>query len=439
MRAERPALSARAAAAIAVGEVIGKGRSLREALAEVLVRLPESRERAFAQALAFETCRWYPRQRMRLAGLMSRPIKREESVVQALLACGLTQLLELGSPEHAAVAATVEVTRELGKPWATGLVNAVLRNAQRHRADLLESASRDRNELGLAHPAWLIERIRVDWPEQADAIFEAANTQAPLWLRVNRARSSRDAQIAALTELGAAAHPHLPDAIRLPPGTTPAAVAGLESGECSVQDAAAQLCAELMDLKPGQRVLDACAAPGGKAAHMLEQQPTLELLAIDSDAVRLERVASGLRRLGLDARLLAADAAATGDWWDGRPFARILLDAPCSGTGVIRRHPDIKLLRRPEDIAAQAALQRRLLDALWPLLEPGGRLVYATCSILREENAQQVAAFLARHSDARALPVPEWFGDESGAGRQNLPGRLQMDGFFYACLQKLNG
>ncbi|HZV37571.1 MAG TPA: 16S rRNA (cytosine(967)-C(5))-methyltransferase RsmB, partial [Pseudoxanthomonas sp.] len=287
-------------------------------------------------------------------------------------------------------------------------------------------------------PAWLRERIATDWPAQAEAIFAASAQPAPLWLRVNRQRNSRDDYARRLAEagIGFCIDEVLPDAIRIDEPLAVADLPGFADGDASVQDASAQFVADALSPASASCVLDACAAPGGKTAHLLERDPTLHVLALDVDARRLKRVAETLQRVGVEARLQAADAADTDAWWNGEAFDAILLDAPCSATGIVRRQPDVLLHRRPADIDALVALQARLLDALWATLKPGGALLYATCSILKDENQRQVEAFLARTADAQAEPLDGRYGHAADPGRQRLPGEGGRDGFFYARLRK---
>jgi 16S rRNA (cytosine967-C5)-methyltransferase len=326
--------------------------------------------------------------------------------------------------------------RVLKQSAFAGLVNALLRRFLRERADLDAKLDRD-PATHWAHPRWLIDTIRRKWPDHADEILAANNREAALTLRVNLRRGTRAALLERLhaEAIDATALAEVDSAIVLGDGGDVTRLPGYAEGAFSVQDAAAQRAVELLDVRDGQRVLDACAAPGGKAAHILERA-TVDLLALDRDALRLPRVHENLARLGLAARVVAADAGIPDTWWDGRAFDRILLDAPCTASGIIRRQPDIKLHRRSSDIAPLAATQLHLLSSLWPLLAGGGRLVYATCSILRAENQDVIAAFLAAHADAHASEVPAAFGIAAGVGRQNLPGHGGMDGFFYALLEK---
>lgn len=427
----------RAAAARAVGRVLGQGESLSWALPRELEQLPAS-ERALAAELAFGALRYGPRYEKVVAALMKRPLRARAPAVHAALLIGVHQLFEMRVPAHAAVAETVEAVRIVGGEWAVGLVNAVLRRVQAEAPQLREHFAHD-PEFAHAHPRWLLDALAADWPDDWPAIVSAGNGRADLSLRVNARRGTRAAYAERLATAGIAcvAHEFARDALLLPDGGEPTQLPGFKDGDCSVQDAAAQLCVELLDLAPGLRLLDACAAPGGKCAHALEREPALaEVVALDLDAKRLDRVAENMLRLGLSARLLVGDAAAPAGWWDGRCFERILLDSPCSGSGIIRRHPDIKLLRRPRDLDALTHTQAKLLDALWPLLAPGGRLVYATCSVLEREGARQVARFVARTPDAAALPLAVPWGRVRGMGRQVLPGDSGMDGFFYAALVK---
>lgn len=429
-------LSPRQAAALAVARVIRGGESLADALPAVIAAVAAG-DRALAAELAYGTLRYLPRLEFLLTQLMTRPVRRREPEVHALLLVGLYQLGYTRVPAHAAVSETVTAARALDKAWAAGLTNAVLRRYQRER-DALEARLDAHPVARFAHPAWLIEAVRRDWPDDWEAVLAANNARAPLTLRVNAARTTREAYCARLAAAGLAAepHPYARDAVTLADAVDVEHLPGFAQGEVSVQDAAAQLAADLVDPRPGERLLDACAAPGGKTGHLLERAGDAELVALDADSGRLARIAENLARLGLAARLVVGDARKPRDWWDGRPFDRILLDAPCSASGVIRRHPDIKTLRRATDLPKLAGQQAAMLDALWPLLQPGGKLVYATCSIFEAENAAQIARFVARHADAVAVPLAVPWGRVRGFGRQILPGEAGMDGFFYACLVK---
>jgi 16S rRNA (cytosine967-C5)-methyltransferase len=428
----------RAAAGRIVAAVARRGRSLDEAMSQDFPGLAEA-DRGLVAQLAYGTLRAYPRLDRWVDLLLARPLPERDIEVHDLLAVGLYQLEDTRVPDHAAVAATVEAVRQLGRHQYAGLVNACLRRWLREREALQARVARH-PEVVHAHPRWWLEALAADWPKDWEAVVAAANLQGPMWVRVNRLRESRDAWLERLVAAGgsATAWDPAPEALRLDAPMSVDSLPGFASGDVSVQDAAAQLAAPLLAAAPGMRVLDACAAPGGKTGHLLEQCPEIALTALDISPRRLERVRENLARLGLAADVVAGDAGDPRAWWDGQPYDRILLDAPCTGSGVVRRHPDIKLLRRPEDVAAMAAQQAGLLEALWPLLAPGGRLLYATCSVFRAENAARATAFLARHPEARALDLgdPGW-GRRAGPGRQILTGEAGMDGFYYACLTRL--
>ena len=423
----------RAAAARVLDAVLHGGRSLKAELATVLPTIADPRDRALLEAIVFAALRMHARYAAALAQWMPKPPGRRDGALRALLYVGFAQLDALQLPAHAALASTVDAARVLGRAHQAGLVNALLRRAQR---DGLPEA-----DASAAWPRWLLDRLQRDHPGQVEAIVRASAEAGPLWLRVNRRLATPEGVLARLAEsrIEAVQEPACPDGLRIDSPVPVSALPGFADGELSVQDGSAQLVADALAPAPGARVLDACAAPGGKAAHLLERDRALRLLALDMDARRLDRVRATLARLALDdgnVRLRAADAADVSTWWDGTPFDAILLDAPCSATGVVRRQPDILLHRRASDIDDLVALQARLLDAVWPTLAPGGTLLYATCSILRRENDAQVAAFLARTPDARLQPLDARFGEDTGHGSQRLPGQDGMDGFFYARIRK---
>lgn len=436
------AAHARADAARVVDAVVRDGRTLEDALAQ---QPANAAARAAVQSLAWGSIRWFPELDACLALLAGRPACKLDPAVRALVIVGLYQLDHSQTPPHAAVAETVEAARLLGKARAVGLVNAILRRFQRERAAILAAAHRAPEALH-AHPLWLIEALERDWPEGWRGILAAGNEHPPMWLRVNARHGSAEAYRVRLDMAGMAAKASdlAPEALRLLQPVPIADLPGFVAGDVSVQDAAAQLAARLLDARAGMRVLDACAAPGGKACHLLELQPALsELVALDIDPKRVARIRENLDRLGLAATVLTGDAVEPATWWDGRPFERILLDVPCSGTGVIRRHPDIKLLRRREDIVAFAARQRRLLDTAWPLLSPGGRLLYATCSVLRAENIAVVEGFLAANpgavdvtGSARLFASGRLPNPGPGPGLALPTGAAGADGFYYACLER---
>lgn len=430
-----PAGSAlRARAARVLVAVLGEGRSLKAVLGEVLPGVADVRDRALLEAICFGALRHRRRYEFVLSEWLAKPLARRDYPVHCLLLAGLAQLDAVGLPAHAAVGTTAEATRDLGRAPLVGMVNAILRRASREPWPATPGPG-----VATSHPDWLVERLRADWPDACEAILDANNLSAPLWLRAHGSPDSRDRLREALDAAGltAQAPATVPGALRLDEPVPVDRLPGWREGALSVQDGAAQLAVLALAPAPGERVLDACAAPGGKTVQIAEAIGDGELLALDVEPRRLEQVTRRLERLGGSGpriRTKAADAGTPQDWWDGRPFDAILLDAPCSATGIIRRQPDIKWHRRAADIGELVRTQARLLEALWPLLRPGGRLVYATCSVLRDENQRQVDAFLARTPDAVAKPLDERFGRASGAGRQRLPGEGGMDGFFYAAL-----
>ncbi len=439
--------NSRVMAARTLVQVLQQRKSLSDILAQHAAEFTLPRERALMQELCYGVVRWKPRLEAVLERLLHAPFKERDQDIHCLLLVGLYQLAYLNLPAHAAVDATVTAAGVLGKGWAKGVVNAVLRNYLRDSTRLLAEADASESSR-LAHPAWLLAMLQQAWPGDHhglswQAIVAANNQRPPMCLRVNVRRASREQYLATLQAAGLAAHaaPNSSQGVVLEQPMSVDNLPGFGVGEVSVQDAGAQLAAGWLGAEPGERVLDACSAPGGKACHILELQPSLlELVALDNSAPRLARVRENLVRLGLEARLVEGDAGAPEGWWDGRPFDRILLDAPCSGTGVIRRHPDIKWLRRPTDIAAAAQTQRRLLQALWPLLKPGGVLLYAVCSVLPEEGEQQVRGFIAEQQDAQAEPLalPDAAAPEPSRCGISLPTGScgGMDGFYYARLRK---
>ena len=426
----------RAAAARSLDRVVA-GATLDSALAEQAPDLAE-RDRPLARELCAGTLRHFQRLDAALVELLDRPLRRRDSEVRALALIGLYQLAELRVPSHAAVSATVDAASLLGRHRAKGLLNALLRRFQREGEAIvagLEVAAR------YAHPQWLWSAIGAHWPAQRDTIVQANNSRPPMTLRVNAARNDRDAYIAMLRRAGidAVAGTMSPEAVALTEAMDVAALPGFADGDCSVQDEAAQLAARALAPNPGERVLDACAAPGGKACHLLELEPSLALTAMDISEQRLQRVAANLERLGLAATLIAADAGTPPEHLATPGFDAILADVPCSATGVIRRHPDIKLLRRPTDIPEFAAQQLAILRGLWPLLAPGGRLLYVTCSILPAENSDVVAAFLDEHPGAgeAALDLPDAVPCPHGVQLLPVPGGC--DGLYFALLTKAAG
>jgi len=426
----------RALAVQALLAVARDGQTLTQATERVAASSADPRDAALVKELCYGTLRFQPRLDAWLAKLVERPLKVADLDVKFLILIGLYQLAYMRIPAHAALQETVETSRALNKGWAAGLVNAVLRRFQREQA-VIEAAVADALQARYAFPQWFIEELKRDWPEHWQGMLEAGNERPPFTLRVNRRVQSREEYLGKLVAAGLEAKPcvHSPDGVILAAAMDVKALPGFAEGAVSVQDEGAQLAEALLDAHDGMRVLDACAAPGGKTCHLLERH-ALALIAVEQDVKRAQRIRENLTRLKLDAVLKVADAAVVQSWWEGEAYHRILLDAPCSASGVVRRHPDVKLRRTPGEVASAAALQARLLGALWPLLAPGGKLLYVTCSVFQRENAAQIAAFLAGHPDAAALPLDAAWGVASGPGRQVLMGEGGMDGFYYACLEK---
>jgi 16S rRNA (cytosine967-C5)-methyltransferase len=424
--------------------VVERGRSLDAVLSAESTS--NKQERGLLRSLSYDSIRWYVRLEALLERLLSRPNQTLEPEIRALAIVGLCQLIYTDIPAHAAVAETVAATRVLKQPRAAGFVNAILRRCQREQAQLLPKIDRDL-AVRTAHPRWLVEKLRKDWGDRASDILDANNQRPPFWIRVNRARvtaANYREQLQA-KQIGVLASAFDDTALLLDRAMDVSDLPGFDEGLVSVQDAAAQLAGHLLDPQAGERILDACAAPGGKTGHLLELAPELAALtAVDVSPERLTRVSQNLQRLGIAAQVLAADAAEPAKWWDGKPFNRILLDVPCSATGVIRRHPDIKLLRRSDDIAPLAARQSQLLRALWPLLQPGGRLLYASCSALQAETTAVIADFLrdepsARDATGERLQLLPPIGEGTRVGAHGLriaAGSAGMDGFYYALLEK---
>lgn len=415
-------------------QVVQQGRSLDDIVAADWYRSlnAPARDLAFSRELAYGLCRWYFALAELLRPRLQKPLRDRDRDIEIILLLGLYQLLVLDTGRHAAVNETVQLARGQGKNWAAGLVNAVLRGAIRDRLAL------DPDKPEAAYPAWLVQRIRHDWGERADALLRGGNQRPPLSLRVDTRRTTVAEAIDKLAAAGVEAlpHPRVATAIELPEPCEVTGLPGFAEGLLSVQDVSAQLAAGLLDCRPGQRALDACAAPGGKTLHLLQSCDELELEALDTSAPRLERLEENLRRAGQSARVTIGDASAPDEWFRGEAYDRILVDAPCSASGVLRRHPDIKLLRRESDIMPLQERQARMLDALWRLLKSGGRMLYCTCSILKEENQNQVGKFVERHPDCRVEAIEADWGVAQSPGRQILTGSDNMDGFYYAVLTR---
>lgn len=412
------------------------GASLSAALPKGLEPLAEKRRPA-AQALVYGVLRHFEKLKALSGLLLKKPFKPKDKIVFALLLVGLFELRDKKTATHAVVNELVKVVKKQ-RQWAGGLVNACLRRYQRE-TEVLENAILQQEPAKYGLPQWWLDRLQEAWPEQWESIAAQFSLAAPMTLRVNLDRVSRDDYRSQLLELGIDSHVHplVASALELAAPVDVAELPGFADGLVSVQDAAAQLAGWLLDVQPGQRVLDACAAPGGKMAHLLEQaNGDLQMSAVEFDPVRAEKLSDTLKRLQYSADVIVADAGDIQRWWQGEKFDRILLDAPCSATGTVRRNPDVKRHRKAADIDELVTTQVMLLNRLWEVLKPGGLMVYATCSIMPQENEEQIRAFVNSHGDAESLDFEADWGHSVGLGRQILPGEFGMDGFYYACMRK---
>lgn len=434
-------MNVRAAAAQVIFKVVDKQLSLSTVLPEYQQKVA-SKDAALLQEIAYGVLRFLPRLEFISRQLIAKPLKGKQRVVHHLILVGLYQLTYMRVPAHAAVAETVNGIKTLKRPALKGIVNGVLRNFQRQQAEL-EAQALESETGRFSHPGWYIKQLKEQYPQHWQSILEANNQRPPMWLRVNQQQYDLKAYQDLLNQQGISSHTNevLPQGLLLEKACDVNQLPEFAQGACSVQDGAAQLAAYLVEPQAGERILDCCAAPGGKTMHLLELQPQLKLVqALDIEAQRLERVEQNCQRLGLKAQIICGDASKPEQWWDGEQYDKILLDAPCSATGVIRRHPDIKWLRKAKDIEALSELQAKIIDAIWPLLKPGGTLVYATCSILKQENEQQIQAFLQRQSQAQHMQIEasQNAQAQSQLGWQLLPGEWQQDGFYYCKLRKTN-
>ncbi|MGB6137180.1 MAG: 16S rRNA (cytosine(967)-C(5))-methyltransferase RsmB [Shewanella sp.] len=425
-------MNVRALAAKAIYEVLEKGISLSVALPDQQQHLQNGKDKALLAELCYGVMRQLPQLDKCVSDCLAKPFKGKQRILHQLLIVGCYQLYFTRIPAHAAISETAEACRQLRFDGLVKVINGVLRNIQRQESAL----NTDSDTLRFNTPAWFIKRLQQAYPDNWQAIIEQSHQRPPMWLRNNRLSQSREEYLSALTaqDIGAEAGPS-PDSILLDSPKDVANLPEFMQGASSVQDGAAQWAATLLAPAANELVLDACAAPGGKSCHLIELAPSINLVAVDFDEKRLARVQQNLDRLHLKAQVIHGDAANIDSWWQGQQFDRILLDAPCSATGVIRRHPDIKWLRKNNDIEELANLQRQIFDHCWQWLKPGGTLLYATCSILPQENSQQVEQFLARTADAKLVPIAQQSNPED-IGWQILPGQDNMDGFYYARLVK---
>lgn len=391
---------------------------------------------ALVQEYCFGVCRWYHKLDGWAQRLLDKPLRKKDRDIHCLILLGLYELFFMRTPSHAAVNETVATVESLNKLWAKGVINAVLREAQRTHATLLQADELD-YVCKYSHPQWLLDRLKQDWPADYRDILEANNQRAPMTLRVNLSRCTRTEYLAQLDNSGLAAHAGqlTPTAIHLNTPTDVTNLPGFAQGVVSVQDEASQLLPLLLPVQSGQQVLDVCAAPGGKTCALMEAVPDLQVVCLDNDNKRLPRLQENLQRCGLVATVQCADITRE-PYSTDKVFDAILLDVPCSATGVIRRHPDIKILRTPEELTSLVSRQAALLAAAWPLLMQGGHLLYSTCSELQMENSRQLEAFLAKHPDAHSLPLNIADARECTVGSQLFPQPGGVDGFYYALLRK---
>ncbi len=419
-----------------LSRVVKDGQSLTIALDNTFTSIEESKDRAFIQALSYGVMRQYYRLDFILQQLLPKPLRNKDTDIKMLLLIGLYQLKYMRVKSHAAVSETVSAAKK--KSWAKSLINGVLRRYLREQIELEKKADQNPSAL-TSHPEWLISKIEKDWPEQSEKVLLENDRLPPMVLRVNLAQTSQNEYLDLLTEhsIKATAVSFCSSAIVLDQPVIVEKLPGFTQGLVSVQDTAAQLATELLDIQEGHCVLDLCSAPGGKAAAILEKEPKIKfLLAVDIDESRINRVRDNLQRLKLQAEVVVGDASQPETWAKNRTFERILVDAPCSALGVIRRHPDIKVLRRETDLNALQNIQQEILNAAWDLLVPGGILLYATCSILKQENEEQIEMFLNNHANASELSICAEWGMKRPFGRQVLTGDQGMDGFYYARLVK---
>jgi len=436
-KVKKPKVSIARQASLKTIKQVLAGQSLSSVQARTIDRLEDSRDRGLANEIVNGVLRWRWQLEYFISRLLTKPLKPKDADIQLILMMALYELTECRTPDYAIINEAVELVRAAGKKWAASLVNAVLRNFTREKEVLL--ASIDQDAVRYSHPLWILQKIKDDWPEHWQQIAEANNQRPAFWLRVNQRQYETAEYRQLLSEINIESEPSaLADhALKLAHGIDVRTLPGFAEGAVSVQDVGAQLSAELLHIFEGQQVLDLCAAPGGKTCHILERYDSLgSLLAVEVDAQRMLRVSENLQRLKLEAELKVADARAYQQWWDGVAFDRILIDAPCSASGVIRRHPDIKTLRRESDIEQLVELQTEILSSAWQMLAVGGELLYITCSVFRDENERQITHFLEQNNDATEIPIVHDWGQSCRHGRQLLPGEQDADGFYFCRLQK---
>lgn len=428
--------SLRAIIARQFSEIAYQGASANRIIGQLDRHLSDPRDLAFARECLFGSARHYEKLNWILSQLLQKPLKTKEIEIRSLLITGIYQLLFLDTPPHAVISESVHASRQLKKNWASGLVNAVLRNTQRQGEKFLTS-SKMPEHVSAGMPLWLMKRLKKAWPNDWLSICEFSNQKAPMTLRVNESHPKFDQYEYLLKQANIEfeRNPSITSAIKLQHPCNVYEIPEFDSGLFSVQDLSAQLAAWLLPVEPEAMVLDACAAPGGKTAHLLERYSNIQLTALELDSARAEKIQQNLSRIGVSCQVEIADAS---QWQSSHLLDAVLLDAPCSATGVIRRQPDIKLHRREEDIIPTVQLQSKLLNHLWQQIKPGGHLLYATCSVLPDENQHQISAFVNTHPEAKLLEFPvniSQLGIKTNFGLQILPSHWN-DGFFYCLMQK---
>jgi len=449
-RSNQKPISARLQALRWLVSVVSDGRSVNDLLANPQQHSVATGEIAFAKQLLFGSLRYYHQTKAILDQLLEKPLKQKDLDIYGILILGIYQLRYLAVPDHAALSECVELTRKIKKNWASGLVNAVLRSYLRD-ADEIDKKLAKAKTYQYSHPNWIINQLELDWGADAKLILQANTQRAPMTLRVNRNKIGVAEYQKQLDQAGhvATCHPLASDALVMKSACDVYQLPGFEQGLVTVQDAAAQLAVDLLDLNDGQRVLDGCAAPGGKTTHILQRASNLCLTSVEMSETRINKIKQTLSRLEMSSNVICADILRLDDWWDGGLFDRVLIDVPCSASGVIRRNPDIKLHRKKSDLATLVELQQQILETCWGVLKPGGRLVYATCSVFKAENEGQMERFLAKHH-ANLVELPVKIASAlvktqhpkttrqigTPLGYQIFPGEAQMDGFYLCGITK---
>lgn len=432
-------------AALKTLKQVFSGQSLSSVQAQTVDSLEDKRDRGLANEIVNGVLRWRWQLEFFTSKLLAKALKKKDIDVQLILLMALYELKECRTPDYAIINDAVELSRKAGKKWAAGLVNAVLRRFTREKDELVESM-KDGQAI-YSHPRWILEKVKADWPENWKQILDANNQRPAFWLRVNQKQYQTEDYQVQLTEndiesrVSAFPDGSAASALKLNQGLDVRTLPDFAEGAVSVQDVGAQLTAELLDVSGSSKVLDLCAAPGGKTCHLLERYDEVEkVIAVEIEESRMARVSENLSRLKLELRaeLIVSDASEYREWWSGEKFERILIDAPCSASGVIRRHPDIKTLRRETDIASLVEVQASILNAAWQMLAPGGELLYVTCSVFKDENQNQIQAFLSRYNDAAEIKIDAEWGQVCAYGRQLLSGEFDADGFYFCRLKKLS-